>query len=86
MDVVRSLVSAVDALCAADPSTLADGESLVALHRELERLTGGADPGDGRLRRRRVVGGRRGPFVVGVAGGPLRAAAGHRPAAGAPGP
>ncbi|MEA2900539.1 MAG: hypothetical protein QOH36_426 [Actinomycetota bacterium] len=38
MDVVRSLVSAVDALCAADPSTLADGESLVALQRELERL------------------------------------------------
>ncbi len=39
MDVVRSLVAAVDALCAADPSTLADGESLVALQRELERLT-----------------------------------------------
>ena len=38
MDVVRSLVSAVDALCAADPSTLADGESLVALQRELERM------------------------------------------------
>ncbi|MEA2900640.1 MAG: hypothetical protein QOH36_527 [Actinomycetota bacterium] len=38
MDVVRSLVSAVDALCAADPSTLADGESLVALHREMERM------------------------------------------------
>jgi hypothetical protein len=38
MDVVRSLVGAVDALCAVDPSTLADGESLVALHRELERL------------------------------------------------
>ncbi len=37
MDVVRSLVAAVDALCAADPSTLADGESLVALQRELER-------------------------------------------------
>ena len=35
---VRSLVSAVDSLCAADLSTLADGESLVALHRESERM------------------------------------------------
>ena len=39
MDVVRSLVSAVDALSAADASTLADGESLMALQREHERLT-----------------------------------------------
>ena len=38
MDVVRGLTTAIDALCAADPSTLADGESIVALHREPARL------------------------------------------------
>ncbi len=38
MDVVRDLTTAIDALCAADPSTLADGESIVALHREAARL------------------------------------------------
>ncbi len=31
MDVVGGLVAAVDAVCAADPSTLADGESVVEL-------------------------------------------------------
>jgi glutamate 5-kinase len=39
VDGVRALVTAVDGLCAADPSTLADGDSLVALHRELDRLS-----------------------------------------------
>ncbi len=39
MDVVTGLVAAVDALCAADPSTLADGESIVALDRQRQRLT-----------------------------------------------
>ncbi len=38
MDVVRGLSTAIDALGAADPSTLADGESIVALHREAARL------------------------------------------------
>ena len=32
------LVSVVDALCAVDPLVLGDGETLVALHRQLERL------------------------------------------------
>ena len=32
------LVAAVDALCAVDPLVLGDGETLVALHRQLERL------------------------------------------------
>ncbi|MEA2825593.1 MAG: hypothetical protein QOG43_32 [Actinomycetota bacterium] len=38
MDVVRGLTMSLDALCAADPSTLADGESIIALHREVARL------------------------------------------------
>jgi len=38
LDVETELVGAVDALCAADPAALADGETLVALHRQLERL------------------------------------------------
>ena len=29
----------VDALCAGDPSRLGDGETVVALHRQLERLS-----------------------------------------------
>lgn len=36
---VSELESVVDALCAAEPSVLADPESVVLLHRQLERLT-----------------------------------------------
>ena len=39
LDVEAELVGVVDALCAADPSRLADGETLVVLHRQLERLS-----------------------------------------------
>ena len=39
LDVETELAGAVDALCAAEPSALADGETLVALHRQVERLT-----------------------------------------------
>ena len=35
---VEGLAAAVDALIAADPATLSDGETIVALHRQLERL------------------------------------------------
>ena len=42
MDVVRGLSTAIDALGAADPSTLADGESIVAL------APGGGPAGGGR--------------------------------------
>ena len=38
MDVVAELVGAVDAVCATDPSLLADAESVEALHRQLDRL------------------------------------------------
>ena len=38
LDLETDLIGAVDALCAADPAALADGETLVALHRQLERL------------------------------------------------
>jgi len=38
LDVEAELTGVVDALCAVDPSALADGETLVALHRQLERL------------------------------------------------
>ncbi len=38
MNVVGGLVAAVDAVCAADPTTLADGESVVELNRQLQRL------------------------------------------------
>ncbi len=38
LDVETELVSVVDALCAADPAVLADRETLVVLHRQLERL------------------------------------------------
>ena len=37
--VLEELSSALDRLVAADPATLGDGETVVALHRELERLT-----------------------------------------------
>ena len=37
-DLLGNLAAALDALCQADPALLADGESLVALHRQLERL------------------------------------------------
>ena len=40
LDVEAELVGVVDALCAAGPSRLADGETLVVLHRQLERLSG----------------------------------------------
>ncbi|HEX2193240.1 MAG TPA: hypothetical protein VHH09_08600 [Acidimicrobiales bacterium] len=36
--VVEQLSAAIDALAAVDPATLGDGETVVALHRELERL------------------------------------------------
>ena len=39
LDVEAELVGAVEALCAVDPSRLADGETLVVLHRQLERLS-----------------------------------------------
>ena len=38
LDVEAELTGAVDALCAVDPSAVADGETLVVLHRQLERL------------------------------------------------
>ena len=38
VDVLGDLARALDAVCEADPATLADGESLVVLHRQLERL------------------------------------------------
>jgi hypothetical protein len=37
-DPVRQLTAAVDALVAADPAALGDGEAVVALHRQLSRL------------------------------------------------
>ena len=37
-DLLGDLAAAIDAVCEADPALLADGESLVALHRQLERL------------------------------------------------
>lgn len=37
-DVVGGLVAAVDSVCSVDPALLADGESIVELHRQLERL------------------------------------------------
>ena len=39
LDVDTELVGVVDALCGADPSRLAEGETLVVLHRQLERLS-----------------------------------------------
>ena len=39
LDVEAQLVGVVEALCNADPSRLADGETLVLLHRQLERLS-----------------------------------------------
>ena len=38
VDVETELVGVVDALCGVDPSRLGDGETLVVLHRQLERL------------------------------------------------
>jgi len=38
VDCTTELAAAVDALCAVDPIVLGDGEALVALHRQLERL------------------------------------------------
>ena len=38
-DVIGDLTAAVDAVCDADPGVLADGGSLVALQRQLDRLT-----------------------------------------------
>ena len=84
MDVVGGLVAAVDALCAVEPAVVA-GESLVALHREWERLgavltrataafdAGGAWAADGAR------------SSSSFAGGSLPAAAGDGPAAGAAG-
>lgn len=39
LDTTVALTAAVDALCASEPCVLADGESIQALHRQLERLT-----------------------------------------------
>ena len=39
LDVETELVGVVEALCGVDPSRLADGETLVVLHRQLERLS-----------------------------------------------
>src|SRR5947199_10836919 len=38
MTVLTELADAVDALCAADPSTLADSDTIQTLHRHLARL------------------------------------------------
>lgn len=38
MSVVDDLAAAVDAVCAADAGSLADGDTVVALHRQLDRL------------------------------------------------
>ena len=37
-DITGELAAAVDRICDADPALLADGESIVALHRQLDRL------------------------------------------------
>ena len=37
-DLTAELAAVIDRLCEADPAVLADGDSIVALHRELERL------------------------------------------------
>ncbi len=37
--VLNELTAAVDALAAVEPATLGDGETIVALHRQLERLS-----------------------------------------------
>src|SRR5205807_8302981 len=42
IDVASELASAVDRLSDADPTVLADGESIVALHRQLDRLEAAA--------------------------------------------
>jgi hypothetical protein len=39
-DPVADLVAAVDALCGVDPAGLADGDTVQALHRQLDRLSG----------------------------------------------
>ncbi|MCA1844403.1 MAG: hypothetical protein LC792_14680, partial [Actinobacteria bacterium] len=38
VDLMGELAAMLDALCAADPLTLGDGETVTALHRQLERL------------------------------------------------
>jgi hypothetical protein len=38
LDLTENLTTAIDALCAADPAQLADGETIQALHRQLDRL------------------------------------------------
>ena len=38
MDVLEQLSDAIDAVCAAEPARLADRETILALHRELDRL------------------------------------------------
>ena len=38
IDVLNDLSAAVDVVCGADPALFADGESIVALHRQLDRL------------------------------------------------
>lgn len=42
LDVTAELTVVVDAVCAADPSRLADGDTIRALHRQLERLSAAA--------------------------------------------
>src|SRR2546421_2606161 len=37
-DITGELAGAVDRICDADPALLADGENIVALHRQLDRL------------------------------------------------
>jgi hypothetical protein len=39
LDLTAELTAVVDAVCAADPSRLSDGDTVRALHRQLERLT-----------------------------------------------
>lgn len=68
------LVAEVDALCPADAASLADGEAVVELHRQLERLKAVAHARRGRVRRGPHVGGRRGPVGGGVHGGPCAGA------------
>jgi hypothetical protein len=41
-EVTVALAAAVEMICAADPTALGDGETLVALHRHMERLEAAA--------------------------------------------
>ena len=53
MGPMSQLVGVVDAVCGADPTTLADGEAIEALFRRARPVGGGGVPGERLLRRRR---------------------------------